>query len=59
MEENLVIEGIGVEIAEVNENNCVVFNLSPGENKLIQIKAKKINWSVKSFVSYKMENIGI
>jgi hypothetical protein len=59
MEESLMIDGIGVEIAnyEVNENNGIVFDLNPGENRFIQIKAKKINWSVKSYVSYKIENI--
>lgn len=59
MEESLIIDGIGVEIAniEVTENNGIVFDLNPGETRFIQIKAKKINWSVKSYVSYKIESI--
>ena len=59
MQESLIIEGIGVEVAnhELNENKTIVFDLNPGENKFIQIKAKKINWSVKSYISYKIQNI--
>lgn len=58
MEETLVIEGIGVEVVnEKVENNGVVFELLPGQSKLIQINAKKINWSVKSYVSYKIESV--
>jgi hypothetical protein len=42
-------------------NNCssfnILINLEPKENKLIELRAKKNNWSVQSSVSYKIECI--
>lgn len=42
-------------------NNCnsfnIFINLEPKENKLIELRAKKNNWSVQSSVSYKIECI--
>lgn len=59
MQETIVIEGTGVEVykCDLNENKSIVFDLNPGESKFIQIKAKKINWSVKSYISYKIQNM--
>lgn len=57
MEESLLVEGVGIEITnkEKQDNNNITFLLSPKETKFIEIRATKVNWSVKSLVSYKIE----
>lgn len=57
MEECLEIEGSGIDIINkdlADENNNIVFNVGPNETQFIEIRATKINWSVKSLVSYKI-----
>ena len=38
------------------EDNEINIQLGPGENKLIELSAKKNNWSVQSSVFYKIES---
>ena len=59
LEETLKIKATGVEIlgCEVDDENKVYIVLGPNEKKLIEIKAKKNNWSVKSSVFYKLESL--
>jgi hypothetical protein len=59
LEETLKIKSTGVEIVngeEVEDNNIMIV-LGPGEKKLIELRAKKNNWSVQSSVSYKIESL--
>ncbi len=58
LEETLKIKSIGVEIVDggdIDDNIYIV--LGPGEKRLIELKAKKNNWSVQSSVSYKIESL--
>jgi hypothetical protein len=59
LDETLKITATGVEIMNSNindDNNNVNILLGPGENKLIELSAKKNNWSVQSSVFYKIES---
>jgi len=58
LDETLKITATGVEImnSDLNEDNQVNILLGPGENKLIELSAKKNNWSVQSSVFYKIES---
>ncbi len=42
--------------SDINDENQVNILLGPGENKLIELCAKKNNWSVQSSVFYKIES---
>ena len=55
--ESLSIDGIGVEVIGIDNVSPYKFELNPMESRFIQIKAKQINWSVKSLVSYTLESI--
>jgi len=59
LEETLKIKSTGVEIVDKgdNEDDSITIELGPGEKRLIELKAKKNNWSVQSSVSYKIESI--
>ena len=59
LEETLKLSNIiGVEIVGKNKGSKEVFiKLNPGENKFVELRANKTNWSVQLSVSYKIENI--
>jgi hypothetical protein len=58
LEETLKIRSTGVELVDSQSNFDNIFiKLGPGEKKLIELRAKKSNWSVQSSVSYKIESI--
>jgi hypothetical protein len=58
LEETLRIKATGVEIVdcEVSDNQIFIV-LGPQEKKLIELRAKKNNWSVQSNVFYKIESL--
>jgi len=57
LEETLKIKSTGVEILEPHDSENIYIVLGPNEKRLIQLRAKKNNWSVKSSVSYKIESL--
>ena len=73
LEETLKIKGSGIEIlnCEFSEDSneskdsglenlftySILINLDPGHKKMIELRAKKHNWSVQSSVSYRIESI--
>jgi len=59
LDETLKITATGVEIINsdlTDDNNQVNILLGPGESKLIELSAKKNNWSVQSSVFYKIDS---
>lgn len=58
LEETLHIKATGVEIVDCEIKDEQVFiSLGPGEQKTIELRAKKNNWSVQSSVFYKIEHL--
>jgi hypothetical protein len=58
LEETLKIKSSGVQINDSeNNDNSILIVLGPGESRLIELEAKKNNWSVQSSVSYKIESL--
>lgn len=58
LEETLKIKATGVEIVDCDVvDNQIFIILGPGERKLIELRAKKNNWSVQSSVFYKIESL--
>lgn len=64
--ETLTIEGVGVDIIEneevgevknIQNNSIINIELLPKEERFIQIKANKINWSVKTGIALTVETI--
>ena len=57
LEECLKIRSTGVDLIDSESNlENIYIRLGPGEKRLIELRAKKSNWSVQSSVSYKIES---